>query len=95
MKKKIGDIAGQVWELLGEKGDVKLSRLPKMLKLKGRLAYQGLGWLAREDKVVCETRGGKTFVSLTEHERNVYTNIRGMQKSMEEDVEEEADEQEV
>ena len=50
MKAKIGSTAGKVWETLNEKGEVDISRLPKILKEKTLIVYQAVGWLAREDK---------------------------------------------
>ena len=51
MKTKIGEMAGRVWKVLGEKEAVAVSRLPQVLKEKGEIVYQGLGWLAKEDKI--------------------------------------------
>jgi hypothetical protein len=51
MKNKIGEIAGKIWKTLGEKEDVEILRLPQILKEKGEIVYQALGWLAREEKI--------------------------------------------
>jgi len=75
MKDKIGDAAGAIWKLLREKGEVNVSGLPRMMKRKGELVYQALGWLAREDKVEYTTRGAKTFVALPAHERELPVNL--------------------
>ncbi len=72
MKTKIGEMAGRVWKTLGEKEDVAVSRLPQILKEKGEIVYQALGWLAREDKLDFHKRGGKTFVSLSPKEREIF-----------------------
>ena len=72
MKTKIGEMAGRVWTILGEKDHVDISKLPRMLKEKGEIVYQALGWLAREDKVEFHKREGKTFVSLNAEERKIY-----------------------
>ena len=69
MKKKIGEMAGRVWKTLGEKEDVDISRIPQILKEKGEIVYQALGWLAREDKIDFHKKEGKTFVSLSHEER--------------------------
>ena len=68
MKAKIGSTAGKVWETLNEKGEVDISRLPKILKEKTLIVYQAVGWLAREDKVEYRAKGEKTYVRLAEHE---------------------------
>ncbi len=72
MKTKIGEMAGRVWKTLGEKEDVAVSRLPQILKEKGEIVYQALGWLAREDKLDFHKRAGKTFVSLSPKEREIF-----------------------
>ena len=72
MKKIIGEMAGRVWKTLGEKDEVAVSRLPQILKEKGEIVYQGLGWLAKEGKVDFHTKKGKTFVSLSHEEREIF-----------------------
>ena len=72
MKTKIGEMAGRVWKILGEKEAVAVSRLPQLLKEKGEIVYQGLGWLAKEDKVEFHKKEGKTFVSLSSEEREIF-----------------------
>ena len=64
MKTRIGEMAGRVWKTLGEKEEVAVSKLPQILKEKGEIVYQALGWLAREDKIDFRKKGGKTFASL-------------------------------
>jgi len=68
MRTKIGEMAGKVWKVLGEK-EVAVSTLPQILKEKGEIVYQALGWLAREDKIDFRSKEGKTFVSLNDEER--------------------------
>jgi hypothetical protein len=70
-KEKIGEAAGLVWEKLIKKDEIGLTELPRMLKLKSDIAYQALGWLAREDKIHYRTKAGKVYVSLVEKEREV------------------------
>lgn len=72
MKTKIGEVAGSVWETLGEKEEVAVSRLPQILKEKGEIVYQALGWLARESKIDFHRKEGKTFVSLNHKEREIF-----------------------
>jgi len=47
----IGLIAGQVWEFLNESGPVTLSKLSREIEAPRDLIMQGVGWLAREDKI--------------------------------------------
>jgi hypothetical protein len=74
MKNKIGEIAGKIWEMLGEKEDVEMLKLPQILKEKGEIVYQALGWLAREDKINYHSKEKKTFVSLSHDEREIFRN---------------------
>jgi len=65
MEERIGNVAGQIWGALnGRKTPVNMSDLPKLVKAKPQVAYQALGWLAREGKIVYTERSGKTAVSL-------------------------------
>jgi hypothetical protein len=77
MKDRIGEIAGRIWTILGEKQDLDILKLPKILKEKGEIVYQALGWLAREDKINYHTKEKKTFVSLTHGEREIFKNASG------------------
>jgi hypothetical protein len=77
MKDRIGEIAGRIWTILGEKQDVDILKLPKILKEKGEIVYQALGWLAREDKINYHTKERKTFVSLIHGELEIFKNALG------------------
>ena len=63
MKMKIGETAGKVWDVLSEKDEVSLTRLPKMVGERDTVVYQALGWLAREDKVEYQKKGNRTLIS--------------------------------
>ncbi len=69
MKENIGVTAGNIWKILKKQGEVNVSQLPKLLNEKSSIVYQGLGWLAREDKIEYQTKAAKTFVSLSEGEQ--------------------------
>ena len=69
MKAKLGEMAGRVWKVLGERDSVAVSTLPQILKEKEEIVYQAVGWLAREDKIDFRKKEGKTFVSLNNEER--------------------------
>ncbi len=74
LREKIGEAAGRVWETLGNKEEVGIIQLPKMLKMKTDVTYQALGWLAREDKIKYRTKSGKVYISLTEKEQAHFRN---------------------
>ena len=76
MKTTIGEMAGRVWKTLGEKEEVAVSKLPQILKEKGEIVYQALGWLAKEDKIEFRKKEGKTFVSLSDDEREIFMRSR-------------------
>jgi len=65
MTEKIGQAAGVVWHTLADSANpINITELPKKSKLSAPLAYQGLGWLAREGKIQYQQQGRKTFVCL-------------------------------
>lgn len=64
MKEMIGMAAGKIWKALSQKDAATISQIPKLIKEKDSLAYQALGWLAREGKIEYRTQGNKTYVSL-------------------------------
>ncbi len=77
MKDRIGEIAGKIWTILGEKQNVDILKLPKILKERGEIVYQALGWLAREDKIKYHSKERKTFVSLTHQEHEIFRTSLG------------------
>ena len=77
MKDRIGEIAGRIWTVIGEKQNVNISRPRKLSKERGEIVYQALGWLAREDKINYHTKERKTFVSLTHGEPEIFKNASG------------------
>ena len=48
----IGMVAGLVWTYLSSNGSVTLSKLAREIDAPRDLVMQGVGWLAREDKVI-------------------------------------------
>lgn len=71
MQETIGKVAGAIWDTLRAKEEVSVSQLPRLIKEKAEIAYQGLGWLAREEKLVYREKNGQAYVSLNEYERNI------------------------
>jgi hypothetical protein len=51
VKGQVGEMAGEVWELLASDGPQTLAQLKKKLNAKGEILSYALGWLAREDKI--------------------------------------------
>ncbi len=47
----IGTVAGTVWQFLSENEAVTLSRLAREIDVPRDLVMQGVGWLAREEKI--------------------------------------------
>jgi hypothetical protein len=47
----IGTVAGHVWKYLNENGPVTLSKLAREIDAPRDLVMQGVGWLAREEKI--------------------------------------------
>jgi len=61
----IGAVAGMVWEYLSHNGPVTLSKLSKDIDAPRDLVMQGVGWLARENKVRFEETPRSRVISLT------------------------------
>ncbi len=61
---EIGEMAGKIWEFLNENGAVSISKLKKSIDGCNDKIMQGVGWLAREDKIKLEKKGRTTLISL-------------------------------
>lgn len=48
----IGSYAGEIWQALNEAESLGVKQIKKIAKLKDKEVYAGLGWLAREGKIV-------------------------------------------
>jgi len=66
MMEEIGETSGKIWRTLSEKGEMPITRLRKASDLGPTPFLLGLGWLAREGKVVFRSEENKTVVSLIE-----------------------------
>ncbi len=60
----IGECAGQLWAHLEANGPTNITRLLRDLGLSRDLVFQGIGWLAREEKLTIDDNGRKKIVSL-------------------------------
>lgn len=72
MRDKIGEEAGRIWQILGAKDEIDMTTLPKIMKGKGEIIYQALGWLAHEDKITYRMKAEKTYVSLNDREKEAF-----------------------
>ena len=75
MKEKIIEAAGKTWKALGEKGQVSVAELPKIVNEQEPIVYQALGWLAREDKINYSIKNKSTFVGLVEGEMQAFKSV--------------------
>ncbi len=60
----IGDAAGEVWRYLNSHSSVTLSKLARDIDAPRDLVMQGVGWLAREEKIVFEKGSRSKLISL-------------------------------
>lgn len=60
----IGTMAGIVWDYLNQQGPVTLSKLAREVDAPRDLVMQGIGWLAREGKIVFQEGPRSKRVSL-------------------------------
>ncbi|MHC5083631.1 MAG: winged helix-turn-helix domain-containing protein [Planctomycetota bacterium] len=66
MQENIGKAAGYIWDMLSEADrPVNITDVPKKTRLSATVAYQGLGWLAREGKLQYTQKGRSTYVCLS------------------------------
>jgi hypothetical protein len=69
MVETIGQAAGLIWQMLSKaQNPVNITDVPKKTKLTSQLAYQGMGWLAREGKLEYTQKGRSIYVSLSSAE---------------------------
>jgi predicted transcriptional regulator len=58
----IGETAGEIWRLLEREGPLSVSALAKKITQPQNMVYMGIGWLAREGKLVfTETNRGMSI----------------------------------
>jgi hypothetical protein len=65
MIESIEQCAARVREVLARMPELNVMRLSDLLGERSVIAYQALGWLAREGKVRYEQRGSQVYVSLS------------------------------
>lgn len=64
MIEEIGNVAGEIWHLLKERGELSISGVTAEVNVSQSTAYMGLGWLAREDKLEFVKKSRGVFVRL-------------------------------
>jgi predicted transcriptional regulator len=58
----IGETAGEIWRLLEREGPLSISALANKITQPQSAVYMGIGWLAREGKLVfTETKRGMSI----------------------------------
>jgi hypothetical protein len=61
---QIGETAGTIWQILNAKGSLTIAKLVKEIEAPRDVVMQGLGWLAREDKIAIDEEARTRVVSL-------------------------------
>ena len=61
---QIGEMAGVVWQTLESEGPMTMAKLVRTIGAPRDVVSQGIGWLAREDKITFEERARGRVISL-------------------------------
>jgi hypothetical protein len=64
MNNSIGEMAGNVWSALNEKGSSTVAKLKTALKADAFELNAAIGWLAREGKIEITKSKGSVTISL-------------------------------
>jgi len=64
MMEEIGKVAGDIWHLLKERGELSISGVATEINASQSTVYMGLGWLARENKLEFVKKSRGVFVKL-------------------------------
>lgn len=64
MTESIGSNAGIVWQYLAKNGPSSVTKIGKETTLDSKTLQRAIGWLAKEDKLVIETKGRNETISL-------------------------------
>jgi len=58
----IGEVAGEIWRILKDEKALSTSAIVRRVRQPQSVVYMGIGWLAREDKLVfTETKRGMSI----------------------------------
>ena len=63
MEEIIVQCAKRIWALLDETPEVNILRLSELLGERNVIAYQALGWLARDGKIHYAQKGNQLIIS--------------------------------
>lgn len=63
VEEKIAECAKRIWVLLEQTPEVNILRLSELLGERNVVAYQALGWLARDRKIQYTQKGSQVFIS--------------------------------
>jgi DNA-binding transcriptional regulator GbsR (MarR family) len=66
IEQDIGEAAGKIWKALNAKGPMSISGIAKATGLSTQAINQGIGWLAREEKLASQKKGKNTLLCLKE-----------------------------
>ena len=61
---EVGQIAGDIWQLLDNKGSLPIAQLVKQIDAPRDQIMQSIGWLAREGKLTVREEGRRKIASL-------------------------------
>jgi hypothetical protein len=61
---QIGETAGLIWHTLLDSGPTPITKLIKRIDAPRDLVMQGIGWLAREEKIAIEEESRSRIISL-------------------------------
>ncbi len=64
MNDTIGETAGKIWQALKSKEDLSVAQLKKATGADDKALWLGLGWLAREGKIILAKNKASIKVSL-------------------------------
>jgi len=70
---RIGIVAGDIWHLLEQKGEVTLSLMTSEIAKSRDVILMGLGWLAREGHVILKEKAGDFRASLRKKSNKAQT----------------------
>ncbi len=63
---QVGATAGSIWQLLNVHGPLKFAEIVKQVDAPRDLVMQGIGWLAREQKITITMQGRSRVVALVD-----------------------------
>ncbi|MGA2615800.1 MAG: winged helix-turn-helix domain-containing protein [Spirochaetia bacterium] len=81
MEEKIAECAKRIWVLLEQAQEVNILRLSELLEERNVVAYQALGWLARDKKIRYAQKGSQVFISRHEGEASAPPDRRSSRRN--------------